>query len=50
MADEQELARLTEELEQLLCAFNERPDRCCAKGCLHCPEGRRLAWRTLSSR
>jgi len=36
--DEQEIARLTDELEGLLRAFHARPDRCCHKSCLHCPE------------
>ena len=38
MASEQEIARLTEELEGLLRAFNARPDRCCHRSCLRCPE------------
>ena len=42
--DERELARLTAELECLLRAHHARPDRCCHTGCLHCPEGRRMAW------
>jgi hypothetical protein len=36
--DEGELARMTHELEVMLRAFNDRPDRCCHRSCLRCPE------------
>jgi hypothetical protein len=42
-ADE-EIAELTSLVERLLRERRAGPDRCCHTGCLHCPEGRRMAW------
>jgi hypothetical protein len=36
--DEAEFARMAAELEAMLRAFNARPDRCCHRSCLRCPD------------
>jgi hypothetical protein len=40
--DEVQFARMAAELEDMLRAFNARPDRCCHRSCLRCPE---RSWR-----
>jgi len=48
--DEDEAARLTALVEQLLRERRGDPNRCCRTGCLHCPTAREMAWRGRTDR